>query len=259
MLENAPEMSVVQLAKSILAKLENHPKPFVIAVDGFAASGKGTLCRRLADVLGFAYLDTGRLYRAVAWGVLQHNGNPDDVLLGIEAAQKLAENPAMVNEIPAEELRTEAVSNATSKVSRFAEVRQVLLQLQRDFAASPPNGAASDTQKGVKGAILDGRDIGTVVCPDADLKVFVTATPEVRAERRYNEQLAKAVNAEAAGDSVVMPDYAVILADLTERDHRDSSRLDAPLKPALDAFMLDTSVLSPEACLRQVLEVIIQI
>lgn len=201
----------------------------IIAIDGPAAAGKGTLAQNLAKHFHYAFLDTGRLYRAVGYAVLQAGADPSDV----SAAEKQARafDPKSINRIlsnPA--LRDEATGNAASKVAVIPAVREALLQLQRDFAENP----FFDDGTPAKGAVLDGRDIGTVVCPDADVKFFVTASAEVRADRRFKEL-------QEAGKPA---DYDKILADIKERDERDSNRATAPLKPAADAYILDTSHLN---------------
>ncbi|MEQ9489501.1 MAG: d(CMP) kinase [Alphaproteobacteria bacterium] len=193
----------------------------VIAVDGPAASGKGTVSRMLANELGFAYLDTGKLYRAVGLAVVTAGGDPSDPADAEPAARSL--DPAGLDD---PELKSDAAASAASKVAAIDGVRAALLQFQRDFAARPPNSEP--------GAVLDGRDIGTVVCPDADVKIFVTASVEIRAERRHKELLER-------GDTSI---YARVLQDLQERDARDSARSVAPMKPADDAFELDTTSLS---------------
>ncbi len=191
--------------------------PLVIAIDGPAAAGKGTLARRLADAYGLAYLDTGRLYRAVAAAVLHQGADPADPQVAEAAARAL--QPAALE---APNLRDEAVGNAAAKVATIPAVRAALLDFQREFAAGPPEGMA--------GAVLDGRDIGTVVCPDAPVKLFVTASPEVRADRRVRELVARG---EAA-------DADAILADIRARDRQDAERAAAPLKPAPDAEQINT-------------------
>jgi CMP/dCMP kinase len=192
----------------------------IIAVDGPAAAGKGTLSKNLAAHLGYAHLDTGKIYRAVGFAVLASGGDPADPAAAVAAARALTpealENPALVED---------AVASAASKAAAIDAVRALLLAFQRDFAASPPDGAP--------GAVLDGRDIGTVVCPDADIKLFVDAKVEVRAERRYKELLDR-------GEKTI---YARVLQDLKDRDDRDRNRSVAPLIPAADAFVLDTSTL----------------
>ncbi|MDE1148802.1 MAG: (d)CMP kinase [Azospirillaceae bacterium] len=200
---------------------------FVVAIDGPAASGKGTLARRLAATLGFAHLDTGALYRAVGLTVLRAGHAPDDVPAAITAARGLdaATVLPLMND-PA--LRQDAVATAASKVSVVPEVRAALLDFQRNFASHPPAGA--------KGAVLDGRDVGTVVCPGAPAKLYVTADVEVRARRRLSEL--RNTGAEAI--------YEAVLEDMKVRDARDSQRAVAPLKPAVDAFLLDTSMMDAE-------------
>ncbi len=201
-------------------------QPPVIAVDGPAASGKGTLARGLADRLGFAYLDTGRLYRAVGLLVLRRGGDPRDTAVAAAAAADLAAAP----EAPLDEaaIRAPEVAVAASAVAAIAAVRDRLFALQREFAAAPPAGRP--------GSVLDGRDIGTVICPHADAKLFVTARPEVRAERRFKEL-------QARGRPAIFDE---VLRDLKARDDRDRGRAAAPLAAAVDAFILDTSNLTIE-------------
>ena len=196
----------------------------IIAVDGPAAAGKGTLARKLARAFNLAYLDTGALYRATALAVLKAGAEPSDPEAGARAS---AELDLALLESP--DLRAEATGEAASQVAAIPVVRSNLLAFQRNFALSPPGT--------VSGAILDGRDIGTVVCPDADLKIFVTASPEERAARRLKDEQARGGAA----------DYAQILADVKARDDRDMNRADAPLKPADDAHLLDTTDLDIEA------------
>jgi cytidylate kinase len=191
----------------------------IIAVDGPTASGKGTIARALAAHFGLPHLDTGLLYRAVGRQVVLTGGDPDDAadaLAACDFPDALLADPA---------LRDEASGGLASRVSIHPSVRAALFERQRAFA----------TQAG--GAVLDGRDIGTVIAPDAEVKLFVTASVEERAERRWREMLAR--NSAA--------DLATITADLTARDARDSARTDAPLKPADDAVLLDTSTLGIEA------------
>ena len=184
---------------------------FTVAIDGPAAAGKGTISRRLADQFGFAHLDTGLLYRAV--GAKVADG----------AAPEIAAQNLTAADLARTDLRSHAAGQAASKVAVIPEVRSALVTFQREFAR----------QSG--GAVLDGRDIGTVICPDADLKLFVTARPEVRAHRRYLE---------LGGDE------AQILNEIIERDSRDMSRADAPLRTAEDAVVIDTSDLDIEAAVR---------
>jgi len=205
--------------------------PVVIAIDGPGASGKGTLARALATRYGLAFLDTGALYRKTAWLVLHEGGNPEDPVAAARAAEG-----AVNADIPDAALRTAAVGTAASQVAAIPKVRAALLEAQRAFAHTPPPLADG---RPARGAILDGRDIGTVVCPDARLKLFVTATPEVRAERRYRELRQR-------GEAAT---YDHVLADVRVRDARDANRDAAPMKPAPGAHLLDTSDLSIEAAL----------
>jgi cytidylate kinase len=195
----------------------------IIAIDGPAASGKGTVARRIAAHLNYAYLDTGSLYRAVALSVLRGGGDPGDADIAAEHAQNL--DPALTED---PEIRSAESGAAASKVAAVPAVRAALLAFQRDFAANPPGGLA--------GAVLDGRDIGTVVCPEAARKIFVIADVEIRATRRFKELLGR-------GEAAI---YARVLADLRERDERDGSRADAPMRQAEDAMLLDTSHLDPD-------------
>lgn len=192
----------------------------IIAIDGPAASGKGTLARRIARELGYAHLDTGKLYRAVGMAVMRRGGDPTNVGDAESAARTLDPNG-----LDDPELTGDEAAQAASKVSAIPTVRAALLAFQRAFAARPP------------GAVLDGRDIGTVVCPDADIKFYVIASDEIRAQRRHKELLDR-------GKASI---YARVLQDLKERDARDSARSVAPMKPAEDAVVLDTTVLDAEA------------
>lgn len=196
----------------------------VIAVDGPAASGKGTLARRLAAHYGFAYLDTGSLYRAVGHAVRQAGGDPSDEAAAVAAARTLD-----LSRIDDKAIRTPEAGEAASLVAAIPAVRAAILDLQRGFAANPPGGAP--------GAVLDGRDIGTVICPGAPAKLFVIARPEIRARRRWLE-----LNNSGSGVS-----EAQVLEDIKERDRRDAERAASPMKPADDAHLLDTSDLSIEA------------
>ena len=204
--------------------------PVVVAVDGPAASGKGTVARRLAERLGFARLDTGLLYRAVAKRVIDGGGDPAD---GAEAAR--AARALRTDDLAGEGLRDETVAAAASVVAADAGVRAALLDFQRGFAADPPGAVA--------GAVLDGRDIGTVVCPDARVKLFLDASPEVRALRRVRELR------ERGSDAI----YAAVLRDMKARDARDRGRAAAPLAPAEDAFVIDTSTMNADAVFREAL------
>ena len=210
----------------------------VIAVDGPAAAGKGTLAKRLADKYGLAQLDTGLLYRAVGYKVISQGGDPEDIAVGEAAAKAL--DPA---ELANDALRTDEAAQAASKVSAIAGVRAALLDFQRNFAANPPalaDGSAA------KGAVLDGRDIGTTVCPDADAKLFITASTEIRAERRFKELQSRGLEAI----------YARVLEDMVERDARDSGRSASPLKAADDACTLDTSELDADQAFEKSVEFI---
>lgn len=191
----------------------------IIAIDGSTASGKGTLARRLAETYGLARLDTGALYRAVALAILDAGQVPHDEAAAIEAARAL--NLKAIDE---ERIRSGAVGAAASVVAAIPAVRAILLDAQRVFSKDP------------RGAVLDGRDIGTVICPDADVKLFVTASLEERARRRWKELLAR-------GESVSLD---ALTAQIAERDARDANRADAPLRQAADAHLLDTSSLSIE-------------
>jgi cytidylate kinase len=201
----------------------------IIAIDGPAASGKGTLGKQLAARYGLRHLDTGLIYRAVAKSVLDGGCRPDDKAAAIAAAKAL--DPARFDELA---LKTYAVGEAASVVSAIPEVRAALLAFQRDFAAQPP------------GAVLDGRDIGTVICPHADVKIYVTATAEVRARRRAAEY-------QAQGRAI---DEAVVLADIRQRDDRDSKRAVAPLKQAPDAHLLDTTDMDISTAIRAAIDIV---
>ncbi|WP_340116577.1 (d)CMP kinase [Pelagibius sp. 7325] len=190
----------------------------IIAVDGPVAAGKGTLARRLAAALDYAYLDTGSIYRAVAAKILAAGGDAENPETATAAARAL--EPI---DLERDDLRLETVSQAASKVAAIPSVRAALLDFQRDFADRPPGRR--------NGAVLDGRDIGTVVCPEANVKFFLTASVEARAARRHKELI------ERGEESI----YARVLQDLRERDARDSGRATAPLRAAEDAVRLDTS------------------
>ncbi|AWK87706.1 (d)CMP kinase [Azospirillum thermophilum] len=202
-----------------------HTRPLVIAIDGPAASGKGTLAKRVAAAYGFAHLDTGSLYRAVGVAVLRAGGDPADPAAAGRAARDLHPEDGILAD---PDLRTDEAAQAASKVAAVPEVRAALLEFQRRFAEQPPGGAP--------GAVLDGRDIGTVVCPGADAKLFVTASVEVRADRRLKELQGRGIPAIPSD----------VLEDMKARDARDSQRAVAPLRPAADAFVLDTSALDAD-------------
>ena len=201
----------------------------IIAVDGPAAAGKGTLTRALAEHYGLPRLDTGILYRAVAAALLADGADPSDAQAAEAAASTLD-----LSRFADAELRTSGVGEAASVVAAQPRVREALLLFQRAFAARPP------------GAVLDGRDIGTVVCPDADVKLFVTASAAARARRRWLEL-------RQAGQDV---DLAAVEADIERRDARDASRDAAPMRPADDAHLLDTTEMDIEAAFRAAVAII---
>ncbi len=207
-----------------------HPEGrLIIAIDGPAASGKGTLARRLAAHYGLPHLDTGLLYRATAATLLASDKDLRDVEAAISAARGLA-----LTEFDEESLRGAKMGEAASIVAAIPEVRAVLVKAQRGFAQR------------VDGAVLDGRDIGTVICPSARIKIFVTASSGARAQRRALELASR-------GEKV---DYAVVLADIMKRDARDAERADAPMRAAADAVILDTTSLDVERSFLKALEII---
>ncbi len=201
----------------------------IIAVDGPSAAGKGTLARGLAKALGYHFLDTGSLYRMVGFLMLRDGHDLEDADRAAQFARDLD-----VSSISDQDLRNELVAAAASRISVYADVRANLLGFQRDFAKRKP------------GAVLDGRDIGSVVCPDAGLKFFVTASTEVRARRRFDEL-------RATGQK---PDLSTIRDDIVARDERDASRSVAPTAMADDAIMIDTSELTPDEVLAAVMDVV---
>lgn len=201
----------------------------VIAVDGTAASGKGTLAKNLAQHFGFAHLDSGSLYRLVALGVADAGGDPNREEDAVRAARGVTAGTIEAARKSGARLRSAEIGDAASIVSAFSQVRESLLQFQRDFAARPPDGA--------KGAVIDGRDIGTVICPNATAKLFIDAEPKVRARRRFLELKERGKPA----------DEAAILKKLIERDRRDRERAVSPLRPEADAPLLDTSNLDIDA------------
>jgi len=200
----------------------------VIAVDGPAASGKGTIARALAAHFNLPHMDTGLLYRAVALNLWRWGGDPASEFEALRASDMLGIDPAD------EELRSEPVSRIASSISAYPSVRAALLDRQRQFAGQPG------------GAVLDGRDIGTVIAPDATAKLFVTASPEIRAQRRVRELLERGMPGH----------YDDVLADIRARDERDTARKVAPLKPATDAILLDTSELDREAAIAEAVRLI---
>lgn len=201
----------------------------IIAIDGPAASGKGTLAKRIAQHFGLHHLDTGLLYRAVARDMRRAGLDYDNAQVAAAVAMALD-----TSTLEDPELRSPAIGDAASLVAKHPPVRAALLELQRRFASQTP------------GAVLDGRDIGTVVCPGAVVKIYVTATPEVRAERRFKESVSR-------GDRVT---YDMVLWDIHRRDERDAGRDAAPMRPADDAVLLDTSNLDIEASFDKALGVI---
>ena len=205
----------------------------IIAIDGPAAAGKGTLAKRLAEHFSLGYLDTGLIYRAVGKKIVDSGLDLEDVA----SAQTVAE-AITLEDIEADGLRTDIVAQLASKVSAIPGVRAALLEFQRSFAAFPP----ADTC----GAVLDGRDIGTIVCPNADLKIFVTARTSIRAERRFKELQKRGLEAI----------YSRVLEDMEERDARDSLRATSPLEPASDAYQLDTSAFDANQVFATALEIV---
>ena len=205
----------------------------IIAIDGPAASGKGTLSRRLARHYGFACLDTGRLYRAVACKLLDSGQNPADSAIADAVARQIGPS-----DLEGSQLSEDRVSQAASVVAAHPGVRAALLDFQRNFARHPPGGA--------KGAILDGRDIGTVICPDAEVKLYVTASAETRALRRFKEL-------QGSGAEAI---YERVLQDIEQRDARDRGRPTAPLKQAEDALLLDTTALDADAAFKEAVDLV---
>lgn len=200
----------------------------MIAVDGPAASGKGTIARALASHFGLPHMDTGALYRAVALNLWRWGGDPGSVFEAVRACDDIGAN------LDDPELRSEPVSAIASKISAYPELREALLQRQRDFAR----------QAG--GAVLDGRDIGTVIAPDADVKLFVTASEQVRAQRRVRELLERGMPGH----------FDDVLTDLKARDSRDSNRLSSPLAKAPDSIVLDTSGLDVEQAISEAIRLV---
>lgn len=208
------------------------PDNRIVAIDGPAASGKGTLAKGLARELGFAFLDTGAVYRLVAKTLLATGGDPGNPVAAAEAARQVQAS-FLLSQLEDPALRGYEIAQATSKCSAHPEVRALLTGIQRDFAHNPV----------YPGTVLDGRDIGTVVCPEARLKLFVTATPEIRAGRRFKELQNRGIPTT----------YEAVLQDIRERDERDSGRSVAPLKPAEDAVLFDTSDLTADMALEKAL------
>lgn len=208
-------------------------KKMIIAIDGPAASGKGSLAKNLAAHLGYDFLDTGALYRRVALKVIEQDINSDDTAAIIACAKAL--NDELSQDYDDSALRNDKVGSMASIVAQIPEVRQELIDFQRNFAQNAP-----------KGAVLDGRDIGTVICPNADIKLFVTASLEKRAMRREKELHSRGIN-------VTKPQ---VLAEMQERDERDSGRLDEHLKPDNNAIKVDTSEMTPQEVFDEALKII---
>ena len=208
----------------------------IIAIDGPAASGKGTIARKIAAALEFAYLDTGLLYRAIG---IETAKNPADPAAAIAAATALPAQIAADPDFLQNPLfRTDEASSAASRVAATPEIRSILLEFQRNFAKTPPGGQ--------NGAVLDGRDIGTVICPEAPAKLFITAALETRTMRRLKELQNRGITTT----------YEAVLRDMRERDTRDAERKTAPMKPADDALELDTTHLTPDQAFQKAMDYI---
>ena len=195
----------------------------IIAIDGPAGAGKGTLAKALAQKLHLAYLDTGLVYRATAYKLLVNQVAFTDVDAAVDAAEKLTQSDL----IETNALRSEKVGNAASMIGKYTRVRKALFAFQRNFALNPP--------KGYNGTILDGRDIGTAVCPDADVKLYITANIETRAKRRFKELHTRGIK------SI----YSAVLQEIMERDLRDRKRRASPMKQAVNAIVIDSSDKTP--------------
>ena len=206
----------------------------IIAIDGTAASGKGTLAKKLADHFGFSYMDTGLLYRGVGVVTKTMGGDPDNEQDAIKGAEKFIEGYDKGGTVGLD-LKSDEAGPLASKVGKFPKVRDLLFKMQRDFGEKAQNGA-----------ILDGRDIGTVIFPDAEVKLFITADVQIRAKRRFNELVAKGKNVS----------FESILQDMVERDERDMNRAVAPLVAAPDAITLDTTNMTIDATVKEALALI---
>jgi len=212
-----------------MKKYEDEPppppprSPFVVAVDGPAASGKGTVARAIADEFDFAHLDSGSLYRKVAYIVIRENKDPNDHAAVIACAHQIASL-----KVEDEQLRTSLVADVASMIAPIQGVRDAILAYQRNFADHPPRNK--------KGSVIDGRDIGTVVIPDANVKLFITASVEERARRRWLQLTGQ-------GEDIT---FDAVLEDIAERDRRDRERDNAPLQPAADAHIIDNTEWDPE-------------
>ena len=213
----------------------------IITIDGPAAAGKGTLSSKLAEKYSLAYFDTGMVYRAVGLQLLKNNVDLSDVATAEKKAEELT-FPKMMELSKDKDFRSAEGGHAASVVSSYPGVRTRLLDMQRNFAKNPVFADGTPA----KGAIYDGRDTGTVICPEAEVKIFITASSEVRAKRRYDEFIAKGMSA----------DYNQVLADVKARDERDANRKDAPMKPADDAVILDTSDMSIEEVFNKAVEIV---
>lgn len=209
-------------------------KPFIIAIDGPTASGKGTLSSKIATILGFEYMDTGSLYRGVAKTCLDQGKDPQNADHAIASAKHLLEHytPCLQDD---PSIRTESVSKGASEVAAVPEVREILLDLQRNFS-----------QKNTNGVVIEGRDIGTIICPNADIKLFIDATAEIRADRRYKQLTKKSLDAS----------LQEVLKQINIRDGRDKDRKTAPTLPAKDAIIIDTSKMSAKEVLDHALMLI---
>ncbi len=215
----------------------------IIAIDGPAGSGKSTIAKMLAKKLGYTYIDTGAMYRAVALKIKKLEINPEDLDKVLEIMEKTSidlkpdENGVKVfldGKDVSKEIRTEEIGKIASKIARYPQVRKILVQMQRELG------------KKAKNVVIEGRDTGTVIFPDADIKFFFTASPEIRAERRYKELKEKGLDVS----------YDKILKEVKERDYLDTTRKDSPLKPAEDAIIIDTSNKSLNEVLQEVLEIV---
>ena len=228
-MDGGPHKADTGAGSVLIEPAKERAADMIIAVDGPAASGKGTMARRLASHYGLPHLDTGLLYRAVGRDWAPFANGPDAEQKAIAIARSLD-----AGTIDAGALGSAEIGQLASRVSAIPEVRQVLFRMQRDFATQPG------------GAVLDGRDIGTVICPEADAKLFVTASPEVRMQRRASQLEEKGIAVDRAG----------LLADIKARDERDMNRAAAPLRPADDAVLLDTSEMDIEAALRAAIVIV---